>query len=190
MKLVIVESPAKATTISKFLGPDYEVVASYGHIRDLPGKAAEIPAKIKKEPWSRMAVDTDNNFTPYYIVPDGSKKRVAELKKLLAKADELVLATDEDREGESISWHLLELLGPGVPVRRIAFHEITKSAIQEAIDNPRDVDDKLVRAQESRSGNGRRDALHPAPRPPRRDLAAPRRWRRWHERIGHRRPPR
>ena len=150
MKLVIVESPAKATTISKFLGPEYEVVASYGHIRDLPGKAAEIPAKIKKEPWSRMAVDIENNFAPYYIVPDQSKKRVAELKKLLAKADELVLATDEDREGESISWHLLELLDPKVPIKRIAFHEITKSAIQEAIDNPREVDDKLVRAQESR----------------------------------------
>jgi len=150
LKLVIVESPAKAKTIEKFLGKDYEVVASYGHVRDLPGSAAEVPKTIKEKPWSRMAVDIENDFTPYYVVPADSKKRISELKKRLKDADELVLATDEDREGESISWHLLELLAPKVPVKRIVFHEITKSAIDEAIANPGEVNDKLVRAQESR----------------------------------------
>jgi DNA topoisomerase-1 len=150
LKLVIVESPAKAKTISKFLGSDYEVVASYGHIRDLPSSAAEVPEAIKQKPWSRMAVDIDNNFEPYYVIPSGTKKRINALKKLMKKADTVVLATDEDREGEAISWHLMEVLQPKVPVERIVFHEITKSAIDEAIANPRQVDDKLVRAQESR----------------------------------------
>src|SRR5262245_26229001 len=122
MKLVIVESPAKARTIEKFLGSDYRVEASYGHIRDLPGSAAEVPASQRKQPWAKLGVDTENDFTPLYVVPKDSQKRVAELKKIVAKADELLLATDEDREGESISWHLLEVLEPvlknKVPVHR------------------------------------------------------------------------
>ncbi len=150
MKLIIVESPAKARTITRFLGDQYEVSSSYGHIRDLPGSAGEIPAKFKKEPWARLGVNPDNNYEPIYVVSQDSKKQVAELKKLMKKADEILLATDEDREGEAISWHLLEVLQPKVPVQRISFHEITKSAIQEALDNPRDIDMKLVRAQEGR----------------------------------------
>ncbi len=150
MKLVIVESPAKAKTISRFLGKDYKVLASYGHIRDLPGSAAEVPPSLKSKPWARLAVDTENGFTPVYVVPKESKARMAELKKALSEAEELVLATDEDREGESISWHLLETLKPKVPVKRIAFHEITQSAIDEALANPRGVNNDLVRAQESR----------------------------------------
>lgn len=150
MKLVIVESPAKAKTIEKFLGADYKVAASYGHIRDLPGSAKEIPAKHRKESWARLGVNTDDDYRPVYIVPATSKKQVTELKKLMAKADELLLATDEDREGESISWHLLEVLKPKVPVKRITFHEITRSAIQKALENARSVDEKLVRAQEAR----------------------------------------
>ncbi|MBX7246419.1 MAG: type I DNA topoisomerase [Candidatus Sumerlaeaceae bacterium] len=149
-KLVIVESPAKAKTIEKFLGSDYKVVASYGHIRDLPGSAEEIPEDIKSEPWARMAVNTASDFTPYYVVPADKKKRVDELKKQIKDATEILLATDEDREGESISWHLLEVLSPRIPVRRITFNEITKEAIDEAVQNPRDVDDKLVRSQEGR----------------------------------------
>lgn len=150
MKLVIVESPAKAKTIGRFLGRDYKVVASYGHIRDLPSSADEVPKSIKDKPWARLAVDIENNFTPYYVVSKDSRKRVAELKDMLKGADEVVLATDEDREGESISWHLLETLKPKVPIKRIAFHEITKTAIDEAISNPREVNQQLVRAQESR----------------------------------------
>ncbi len=150
MKLVIVESPAKAKTIEKFLGPDYKVAASYGHIRDLPGSAKEIPAKHRKESWARLGVNTDDDYRPLYIVPATSKKQVDELKKLMAKADELLLATDEDREGESISWHLLEVLQPKVPVKRITFHEITRSAIQRALQEARSVDEQLVRAQEAR----------------------------------------
>ncbi len=150
MKLVVVESPAKAKTISRFLGPDYKVAASYGHIRDLPGSASEIPKAVKAEKWARMAVDVDNGFKPIYVVPNDSKKHIKELKDLLKDADELLLATDEDREGESISWHLLEVLKPKVPVRRIAFHEITKTAIEQALSNPRSVDEQLVKAQESR----------------------------------------
>jgi len=148
--LVIVESPAKAKTISKFLGRNYEVAASYGHIRDLPSSAGEIPEKVRGLPWARMAVDTEHDFTPVYVIPRSSAKHVKELKRRLQEADELILATDEDREGESISWHLLELLKPKVPVRRITFHEITKPAIQAALESPRDIDDPLVRAQESR----------------------------------------
>ncbi len=150
MKLVIVESPAKAKTISKFLGDEYVVEASYGHIRDLPGSADEIPAEHKGKPWARMAVDVDNDFTPIYVVTKDSKKQIAVLRKLMKDADEVVLATDEDREGEAISWHLVEALKPKVPVSRIVFHEITKDAIDEAIANPRAVDNGLVRAQESR----------------------------------------
>ena len=150
MKLVIVESPAKAKTIGRFLGKEYRVVASYGHIRDLPSSADEVPKRIKDKPWARLAVDIENQFTPHYVVSKDSRKRVAELKETLKGAEEVVLATDEDREGESISWHLLETLKPKVPIRRIAFHEITKSAIDEAIQNPREVNQQLVRAQESR----------------------------------------
>ena len=150
MKLVIVESPAKAKTIGRFLGKDYKVAASYGHIRDLPSSADEIPAEFKKEKWARMAVAVDRGFQPIYVVPASSKKNIAELKKLLKDADEVVLATDADREGESISWHLQEVRKPKVPVKRIAFHEITHEAIDEALSNPRDLNQELVRAQESR----------------------------------------
>ncbi|MCY4399855.1 MAG: type I DNA topoisomerase [Gemmatimonadetes bacterium] len=150
MKLVIVESPAKAKTIGRFLGPDYRVEASYGHIRDLPRSARETPSAIREKPWGRLGVDTQNGFRPVYVVPDESKKHVRELTKLLRQADEILLATDEDREGESISWHLLEVLKPSVPVRRIAFHEITKPAIREALANPREVNRRLVQAQEAR----------------------------------------
>ena len=150
VKLVIVESPAKAKTIGKFLGKDYRVEASYGHIRDLPSNADEIPEAIRSKPWARMAVDVENDFEPVYVVQADSRRQIAELKRQLKEADELVLATDEDREGEAISWHLLETLKPKVPVKRIVFHEITKTAIDEAIANPRDVNNELVRAQESR----------------------------------------
>ncbi len=150
LKLVIVESPAKAKTIGRFLGNEYKVVASFGHIRDLPSSADEVPKAIKDKPWARMAVDVDNDFTPFYVVPKDNKKQVQELRALMKDADEVVLATDEDREGESISWHLLETLKPKVPVKRIAFHEITRAAIDHAIAHPRDVNEQLVRAQESR----------------------------------------
>lgn len=150
MKLIVVESPAKARTIEKFLGAGYKVAASYGHIRDLPEKAGQIPKRFADKPWKRLAVDVDGDFEPIYVVSADARTRVAELKKLLSKADELLLATDEDREGEAISWHLLEVLKPTIPVRRITFHEITKTAIARALENPRDIDEKLVRAQESR----------------------------------------
>ena len=150
MKLVIVESPAKAKTIERFLGPGYRVAASYGHIRDLPRSASETPQSVRDESWGRLAVDTENGFRPVYIVPEESLKHVRELRKLLRTADEVLLATDEDREGESISWHLVEVLKPSVPVRRIAFHEITRSAIRDALANPRRVNRRLVQAQEAR----------------------------------------
>ena len=150
MKLVIVESPAKAKTIERFLGPEYRVAASYGHIRDLPRSSREIPAAVRDKPWGRLAVDTGDGFRPVYIVPEESRRHVRELSKLLKGADEVLLATDEDREGESISWHLVEVLKPSVPVRRIAFHEITRSAIREALANPRQVNRRLVQAQEAR----------------------------------------
>jgi len=150
LKLIVVESPAKARTIEKFLGGGYKVAASYGHIRDLPEKASQIPARFKDAPWKRLAVNVDGDFEPIYVVSADSKQHVAELKKLLAKADELLLATDEDREGEAISWHLLEVLQPRIPVRRITFHEITRGAIEHALAHPRDIDEQLVRAQESR----------------------------------------
>jgi len=148
-KLVIVESPAKARTISAFLGPEFDVEASIGHIRDLP-QPSELPEKLKKGPYGRFAVDTENDFDPYYVVDPGKKKKVAELKAALKEADELYLATDEDREGEAIAWHLLETLKPKVPVKRMVFNEITKEAINRALDNPRNIDLELVDAQESR----------------------------------------
>ncbi len=148
--LVIVESPAKARTLSRFLGSKYRVEASYGHIRDLPESAAEVPEEIKRKPWGRLGVDTDGDFTPYYVVPADKKKNVTALKAALKDASELILATDPDREGESISWHLKELLKPKVKVRRIVFHEITEEAINAALAEAHDVDENLVRAQESR----------------------------------------
>lgn len=150
MKLVIVESPAKAKTIGKFLGEDYVVRASYGHVRDLPDKAEEIPEEYRNRPWAKLGVDVENQFQPIYVITDNSKRQIAELRKLLKNADEVVLATDEDREGEAISWHLVEVLKPKVATKRIVFHEITKEAIDEAIAHPRGINDALVRAQETR----------------------------------------
>ncbi|MCB9073401.1 MAG: type I DNA topoisomerase [Bdellovibrionaceae bacterium] len=149
-KLVIVESPTKAKTIRKFLGPDYIVESCMGHVRDLPQSAKDIPEKFKKEKWSHLGVNVDKDFEPIYCVPRDKTKIVKNLKDKMADVDEVLLATDEDREGESISWHLLELLKPKVPVKRMVFHEITKSAIQESLNNFRDIDDNLVRAQEAR----------------------------------------
>jgi DNA topoisomerase-1 len=148
--LVIVESPAKARTISKYLGRGFTVEASIGHVRDLPQGAKQIPAQYKSESWSNLGVNVHDNFTPIYIIPPGKSKQIKLLKDRLKSADALYLATDEDREGEAISWHLLEILKPKVPVHRLVFHEITKDAIQEALKAPRDVDDGLVRAQETR----------------------------------------
>src|SRR6188474_833984 len=148
--LVIVKSPAKAKTLGRFLGSKYRVEASYGHIRDLPESAAEVPKEIKSKDWGRMGVDVDRNFQPYYVVPGDKKKQVAHLRDALKGASELLLATDPDREGESISWHLAQVLKPKVPVHRIVFHEITEDAVREALDNPSDVNENLVRAQESR----------------------------------------
>jgi DNA topoisomerase-1 len=148
--LVIVESPAKAKTISKFLGKDFRVEASIGHIRDLPSNAQEVPEKFKKEKWARLGVDTAHDFKPLYIVPDAKRKQVKKLQDAIKGASKLYLATDEDREGESISWHLLEILKPKVAVKRLVFHEITKEAINEALENPREVDVNLVHAQETR----------------------------------------
>ena len=149
-RLVIVESPAKAKTIQGYLGDGYEVEASVGHIRDLPKRAADIPAQYKAESWSRLGVDVDNGYSALYVVDADKKTKVAELKKKLADADELFLATDEDREGEAIAWHLLDVLKPKVPVRRMVFHEITKDAIQRAVEETRDLDTSLVDAQETR----------------------------------------
>jgi len=149
-RLVIVESPAKAKTIEKYLGAGYVVDASVGHIRDLPKKAADIPEKYKKEPWARLGVDVDHDFAPIYVVDANKKKKVAELKALLKEADELLLATDEDREGEAIAWHLLQVLNPKIPVRRMVFNEITPEAIQRAATETREIDQDLVDAQETR----------------------------------------
>ncbi len=149
-KLVIVESPAKAKTIAGYLGSDYVVESSIGHIRDLPNRASEIPEKFKKESWARLGVDVENGFEPLYVVDSDKKGKVNDLKKLLKNADELLLATDEDREGEAIAWHLLEVLQPKVPVRRMVFHEITRDAIQKALGETRAVDQRLVDAQETR----------------------------------------
>src|SRR6059058_3278523 len=148
-KLVIVESPAKAKTIAKYLGPGYEVQASVGHIRDLI-EPKNLPSDLKKGSLGKFSVDVDNGFEPYYVVSDQKKKTVSDLKRALKDADELFLATDEDREGEAIAWHLLEVLKPKVPVRRMVFHEITKDAITKARDNTRELDTALVDAQETR----------------------------------------
>lgn len=148
--LVIVESPTKTKTIKKFLPKGYTVDSSMGHIRDLPSSAKEIPAKYKKESWSNLGINTDDRYEPLYVVPSSKKKVVKRLKDLLKDSDELILATDEDREGEAISWHLVELLKPKVPVKRMAFREITKEAIQDALENFREVDMNLVHAQETR----------------------------------------
>ena len=148
--LVIVESPAKARTIERYLGEGFRVEASIGHIRDLPRNAAEIPAAKKKLKWARLGVNVEEDFSPLYVVPAEKKEHVKMLKAALKDADGLYLATDEDREGESISWHLLEVLKPKVPVRRLVFNEITKEAITNALQAPRDVDLNLVRAQETR----------------------------------------
>ncbi|WP_421658496.1 type I DNA topoisomerase [Leptothermofonsia sp. ETS-13] len=149
-KLVIVESPTKARTIRNYLPADYRVEASMGHVRDLPQSASEIPASVKGEKWAQLGVNIEDDFEPLYVVPQDKKKVVKELKDALKTADELILATDEDREGESISWHLLQLLQPKVPTKRMVFHEITEDAIREAIQNCRAVDERLVRAQETR----------------------------------------
>ncbi|QEG34931.1 type I DNA topoisomerase [Bythopirellula goksoeyrii] len=148
--LVIVESPAKAKTIAKYLGSGYRVEASIGHIRDLPQGAKQIPAQYKGESWSNLGVNVNDNFTPIYVIPPGKTKQIKLLKEQLKKSDALYLATDEDREGEAISWHLMEILKPKVPVHRLVFHEITKDAIQGALASPREVDEQLVRAQETR----------------------------------------
>ncbi len=148
--LVIVESPTKAKTITKFLGKDYIVKASMGHIRDLPNSASEIPEKLKKEKWTKLGVNIEKNFDPLYIIPPKKKDQVKKLKESLKDATELLLATDEDREGESISWHLLETLNPKIPIKRLVFHEITKDAISKALASTREVDMNLVRAQETR----------------------------------------
>jgi DNA topoisomerase-1 len=148
--LVIVESPAKARTISKFLGKDFTVEASIGHIRDLPQGSKEMPEEFKRKKWSYLGVNVENDFEPVYIIPSDKKQQVTKLKGLLKEASRLYLATDEDREGEAISWHLLEVLKPRIPVHRLVFHEITEEAIHEALEHPRDIDDGLVRAQETR----------------------------------------
>ncbi|WP_063059223.1 type I DNA topoisomerase [Nocardia sienata] len=149
-RLVIVESPTKARKIAPYLGRDYTVEASVGHIRDLPRGAADVPAKYKGQEWARLGVDVDNDFEPIYVVSPEKKGKVTELKGLLADADELYLATDPDREGEAIAWHLLETLKPKVPVRRMVFHEITEPAIRAAAADTRDLDNDLVDAQETR----------------------------------------
>src|SRR5262245_51660661 len=148
--LVIVESPAKAKTIGRILGPRYMIEASIGHVRDLPSGAAEIPEALRHEKWSRLGIDIEHDFKPLYVVPKAKREQMRKIKALLKQAESLYLATDEDREGESISWHLLQLLDPRVPVRRLVFHEITREAIEEALSNPRDVDTALVEAQEAR----------------------------------------
>jgi DNA topoisomerase-1 len=148
--LVIVESPTKATKIAGFLGDAYVVDSSFGHVRDLPHNASEIPEKYKGEPWGRLGVNVDDGFEPIYVVSGDKKSHMTKLKKLLKDADTLYLATDEDREGEAIAWHLFDVLQPKVPVHRMVFHEITSSAIHEAIANPRSIDQHLVDAQETR----------------------------------------
>jgi DNA topoisomerase-1 len=149
-RLVIVESPTKARTIRGFLSKDYQVEACMGHVRDLPESASEIPDSAKDKDWARLGVNVQADFEPLYVVPSKKRKIVKELKDALKDADELILATDEDREGESIGWHLVQVLKPKVPVRRMVFHEITREAIEDSIKNYRAIDDKLVRAQETR----------------------------------------
>ncbi len=149
-KLVIVESPAKARKIGSFLGDEYVVEASVGHIRDLPQRAVDIPKEYKKFAWAKEGVNIEEEFAPLYVINPDKKSKVAELKELMKEADELILATDEDREGEAIAWHLIEVLRPKIPVRRMVFHEITKDAIQKAAKETRDLDYRLVDAQETR----------------------------------------
>ena len=149
-RLVIVESPTKATKIAGYLGRDYIVESSRGHVRDLPTSAAEVPAKYKGEKWARTGVNVDDDFQPIYVVSPDKKATIKDLKSKLAGVDELLLATDGDREGEAIAWHLMQELKPKVPVKRMVFHEITKPAILEAVENPRDLDVALVDAQETR----------------------------------------
>src|SRR5215218_1264814 len=149
-RLVVVESPTKAKTIRSFLPAGYKVAASMGHVRDLPESASEIPATLKGQEWARLGVNVDNDFEPVYVIPAGKRKVVSELRALLKDADELVVATDEDREGESIGWHLVEVLKPRVPISRIVFHEITPEAIRDALASPRTIDADVVRAQETR----------------------------------------
>jgi DNA topoisomerase-1 len=148
--LVIVESPAKARTIGRFLGSDYQIEASIGHVRDLPSSAAEIPAAVKKEKWSRLGIDVEDYFKPLYVVPQDKREQIKKLKSAVTSASALYLATDEDREGESISWHLLQELKPKCKVHRLVFHEITKEAILESLEHPREIDQDLVEAQETR----------------------------------------
>ena len=150
--LVIVESPAKANTIARFLGSGFVVESSIGHIRDLPRSAADVPARYKQQPWARLGIDVDNGFKPLYVVPPDKRRQIRKLKDLLAKAEVLYLATDEDREGEAIAWHLYQELKPpkGMDVKRMVFHEITRPAIEAAIAEPRDIDRRLVDAQEAR----------------------------------------
>src|SRR5688500_369697 len=148
--LVIVESPAKARTLARLLGDRYRVEASVGHVRDLPENASEVPAEIKDKPWGNMGVDVENDFRPYYVITRDKASRIRDLRAAMRDAPEVLLATDPDREGESISWHLREVLKPNVPVRRIEFHEITEEAVRRAIEEARDIDLKLVDAQESR----------------------------------------
>ena len=147
--LVIVESPAKARTIEGYLGSAYAVGSSVGHVRDLPDRAKDVPEAQRKR-FGALGVDVDDGFEPYYVVDPGKKKIIADLKKRLADADELLLATDEDREGEAIAWHLVQVLKPKVPVKRMVFHEITKDAIMRALEVTRAIDDRLVDAQETR----------------------------------------
>ena len=147
-KLVIVESPTKAKKIGGYLGSEYTVMASVGHIRDL-AQPSQVPAADKTK-FGKFGVDVEDGFKPYYIVDGNKKKTVSELKSALKKADTLYLATDEDREGEAIAWHLVQTLKPKVPVKRMVFHEITKEAIKASLDNTRDVDDDMVDAQETR----------------------------------------
>ncbi len=148
--LVIVESPTKARTIKRFLPKDYVVEASIGHVRDLPQSASDVPKDLKKESWARLGIDVENDFKPLYIIPHGKSKIIRELKKKIKEVDMVLLATDEDREGESISWHLVQVLQPKVPVKRMVFHEITKTAIRNALQNERDIDLDVVNAQETR----------------------------------------
>jgi DNA topoisomerase-1 len=148
--LVIVESPAKARTLTRFLGRNYRVEASFGHIRDLPDSADEVPAEIRDKPWGTLGVDTDGDFKPYYVIPASKRRHVTTLRAAMKDASEVLLATDPDREGESISQHLKEVLKPTVPVRRVTFHEITKEAVEEAVANAHELDANLVKAQESR----------------------------------------
>ena len=149
-KLVIVESPSKARTIAGYLGQGYVVESSVGHIRDMPDSAAEIPAKYQGEPWARLGVNVDDNFEPLFVVHSDKRQQVSKLKSLLKDADELLLATDEDREGEAIAWHLLEELKPKVPTSRMVFHEITPEAIARAIANPQELDQGKVDAYQAR----------------------------------------